>query len=221
MSAKIDFGQSAVDYIRTKLIRWGGMWQYLSERDLASGCVFAYFPRVPTDLDSLSLDEGLFNMEERQRQEGDWTSREKTHSLAQSYLANGTDSLALLHKPSLRSGRSYPFSAPSPIGYVKRNKEEPSEFPIEIYVFLPGGDISIANVDYFIEIGEFWDMTCALLSSMPSRLTSGADVAPAFLKECAAKTDHILMNACDGDITLVWSANKASQDTLLSSVVVG
>ena len=118
MSAKIDFGQSAVDYIRTKLIRWGGMWQYLSERDLASGCVFAYFPRVPTDLDSLSLDEGLFNMEERQRQEGDWTSREKTHSLAQSYLANGTDSLALLHKPSLRSGRSYPFSAPSPIGYA-------------------------------------------------------------------------------------------------------
>lgn len=221
MSAKIDFGQSAIDYIRTRLIRSGVMWQYLSERDLASGCVFAYFPRVPADLDSLNLDEGLFDMVERQRHEGDWTSRENTHLLVKSYLANGTDRLALLKQLSLRPGRSHPFSAPSPIGYVKRNKEEPSEFPTEIYHFLPGGDISIANVDYFIETGHFWSMTCALISSMSSRLTSGGAVDAAFLMECAAKTDHILMNACDGDITLVWSANKASQDTLLSSVVVG
>ena len=221
MSAKIELGQSAIDYIRTKLIRFGGMWKYLSERDLASGCVFAYFPRVPEDLDSLNLDEGLFNMEERLRDEGDWTSREKTRLLVKSYLANGTDSLALLNNPSLRPGRSYPFSAPSPIGYVKRNKEEPSEFPTEIYVFVPGGDISIANVNYFIEIGHFWNMTCALTSRPGPPLISEADVSTGFLMECAANTDHVLVNGCDGDITLVWSANKVSQNTLVSSVVVG
>ncbi|HSR05594.1 MAG TPA: hypothetical protein VLM42_00470 [Bryobacteraceae bacterium] len=104
---------------------------------------------------------------------------------------------------------------------MKRNKEEPSEFPTEVYIFLPGGDVSIANVNNFISWGLFWSMTCALIFSMPNRLTSGAEIDTAFLMECAAKTDHILMNACDGDITLVWSANKASQDTLLSSVVVG
>ena len=221
MSAKIDFGQSAIDYIRMKLIRSGVMCQYLSERDLASGCVFAYFPRLPQDLDSLNLEQGLFNQEERQRHEGDWTSREKTHLLIKSYLANGTDCLALLQQSNLRPGQRHPQRLPSPIGYVKRNKEEPSEFPTEIYIFLPGGDVSIANVNDFIETGYFWSMTCAVISSMPSRLTSGGDVDAAFLMECAAKTDHIFMNACDGDITLVWSPNKASQDTLLSSVVVG
>jgi hypothetical protein len=98
---------------------------------------------------------------------------------------------------------------------VNRKKEAPSEFPTEIYVFLPGGDVSTADVDYFIEIGFFWSMTCAL-TSYTRRLISGVEIDTGFIVECAAKTQHILMNACDGDITLVWSPNKASQDTLIS-----
>jgi hypothetical protein len=216
LSAKIELGEDAIDYIRRNLIRFGGMWRYLSERDLASGCVFAYFPRVPSDLDSLNLDDGLFSREERQRREGDWTSRKKTRLLVKSYLSHTPARLGLLLQPSLRPGQTYPFSAPSPIGYVKRNKEEPSEFPTEIFIFLPGGEVSMAGVDYFIEIGHFWSMTCALTSSTHP-LTSGAEIDTGFIMECAAKTEHILMNACDGDITLVWSPNKASQDTLISS----
>jgi len=104
----------------------------------------------------------------------------------------------------------------SPLGYVKRNKEEPSDFPTEIYVYLPGGDVSIADVDYFIGTGYFWSMTCALTSSTPASLISGAEVDSRFIRECAANVDHIFMNACDGDITLVWSANEASHDTLIS-----
>jgi hypothetical protein len=177
--------------------------------------VFAYFPSVPSDLDSLNLDDGLFSMEERQRREGDWTSREKTHLLVKSYLADTPARLGLLQQPSLRPGQTYPFSAPLPIGYVKRNKEEPSEFPTEIYVFLPGGDVSTADVDYFISHGAFWSMTCAL-TSHTRPLISGAEIDTGFIMECASKTEHILMNACDGDITLVWSPNKASQDTLIS-----
>ena len=215
MSAKIELGKDAIDHIRAKLIRFGGMWRHLSERDLASGCVFAYFPRVPSDLDLLNLDDGLFSREERQRREGDWTSREKTHLLVKSYLADTPARLGLLQQPSLRQGKSYPFSAPSPIGYVNRKKEEPSEFPTEIYVFLPGGDVSTADVDYFIEIGHFWSMTCAL-TSYARPLISGVGIDNRFIAECAAKTEYILMNACDGDITLVWSPSKASQDSLIS-----
>jgi hypothetical protein len=215
LSAKIELGQNAIKYIRTKLIRFGGMWQHLSERDLASGCVFAYFPRVPSDLDLLNLNDGLFSMEERQRREGDWTSREKARLLVKSYLADRPERLGLIHNSSLRPGRSYPFSLEPPLGYVKRNKEEPSDFPTEIYVYLPGGDVSIADVDYFIETGHFWSMTCALTSHMPAP-RSETEIDRAFILECAGKTEHILMNACDGDITLVWSADKLSQDKLVS-----
>jgi len=215
LSAEIELGENAIDYIRARLIRFGGMWRHLSERELATGCVFAYFPKVPAALDLLNLDDGLFSMEERQRREGDWTSRGKTRQLVKSFLADRAERLGLIHNSSLRPGREFPFSLLSPLGYVKRNKEEQSEFPTEIYVYLPGGDISIADVDYFLEIGHFWSMTCAL-TSYARPLTSGAEVEPGFILECAAKTEHILMNACDGDITLVWSPDKASQDTLIS-----
>ena len=216
MSAKIDLGPSAIDYLRMKLARFGGMWQHLSERDLASGSVFAYFPRVPSEIESLNLEAGLFNRQERQRREGDWTSREKTRLLVKSYLSVSSERLGLIHTNSLRPGREFPFSLLSPLGYVKRNKEVPSEFPTEIDVYLPGGDVSIADVDYFIETEPFWSMTCALTSSMRLPLTSGSEIDYQFIVQSAAKTEHILMNACDGDITLVWSADKLSQDKLAS-----
>lgn len=192
------------------------MWQFLSERNLDAGCVFAYFPRVPEDLDALDLDGGLFSQEERHRREGDWTSIKKTRLLVKSFLANGPDRLALLHASSLRAGRTFPFSLLSPLGYVRRNKEVPSEFPTEVYVYLPGGEISMDDVNYFIETAPFWSMTSALTSSSPGRLISEAEVDSRFIQDRAAKTEHILMNACDGDITLVWSADKVLQDKLVA-----
>jgi len=215
VSAKIELGQSAIDYIRTKLIRFGGMWQHLSERDLASGCVFAYFPRVPSDLDLLDLDAGLFNMEERQRREGDWTSRDKTHLLVKGYLSDNPERLGLIHFASLRPGQTFPFRGRLPLGYVKRGKEEPSEFPTEIYIYLSGDKVSIEDVDDFTETAPFWTMTCALTSSTRV-LTSGAEIETGFFVESAVRTEHILMNACDGDITLVWSADRLSRDKLVS-----
>jgi hypothetical protein len=215
LSAKIELGQNAIDYIRIKLVRWGGMWRFLSERNLESGCVFAYFPKVPADLDLLDLEAGLFSMEERQRRDGDWTSREKTHLLAKGYLGDNAERLGLIHSASLRPGQTFPFRERLPLGYVKRSKEEPSEFPTEIYVYLPGNNVSIADVDDFVETVPFWTMTCALTSSTRA-LTSGAEIDSGFFVESAAKTEHILRNACDGDITLVWSADKLSQDKLVS-----
>ncbi len=212
----IELGQSAIDFIRVKLTGLGGMWRYLSDRDLESGCVFAYFPKVPANLDSWNLNWSVITREERERGEVDLTAQRKTRLLVKAYLSGNPERLGLIHANSLRPGREFPFSMLSPLGYVKRNKEESSDFPTEIYVYLPGGNVSIADVDYFLETEPFWSLTCALTSSTQQPLISGAEIDSGFLLTSAGKTEHILMNACDGDITLVWSADKLSQDKLVS-----
>ena len=213
MSARLELGKNAVDYLRTTLIRWGGIYKAISDRDLESGYVSAYFPRPIPDPSTLNLEDGLFNMEERISHDGDWSSKDKPNLWVRSYLAGGAQRVALLHRPSLRPGRSYSISRGERLGFVKRTTSDRPEFPTEVYQYLTGRDISIAYVDFFIEIGEFWSMTCALTST-DEHLTSGMEVDTKFVVECAARTEHILMNACDGDITLLWSATKTSQQEL-------
>ncbi len=152
-------------------------------------------------------------MEERQRHEGDWSSKDKPSLWVRNYLATGTKRVALLHRPRLRAGRSYSVSRGERLGFVKRTTSDRPEFPTEVYQYLTGRDVSIADVDFFLEIGEFWSMTCALTST-DEQLASGMEVDTNFVVDCAARTEHILMNACDGDITLVWSATETSQQEL-------
>ena len=211
--ARLELGRNAIDYLRMNLIRWGGMYKSIGDRDLESGYVSAYFPRPISVPHPLNLEEGLFNMEERMGHEGDWSSKDEPSLWVRNYLAGGAQRVAILHRPSLAPGLSYSVSPGERSGVVKRTTSDRSDFPTEIYQYLTGGDISIADIDSFIKTGEFWSMTCALTST-DEQLTSGMEVDSEFVLDCAARTQHILMNACDGDITLLWSATKASQQEL-------
>jgi hypothetical protein len=213
VAVRLELGKNAIDYLRLNLTQWGGMWKLISNRDLESGCVFAYFPKPISDLQSLNLKEGLFNREERMRNEGDYSFRDNVNSSVRDYLAGASGRLAILQRPSLRPGRNYSISRGEQIGFVLRSTSDRPEFPTEVYQYLKGGPNSIADVQYFITIGEFWSMTCALTST-DQQLTSGMEVGTKFVHDCASRTQHILMNACDGDITLMWSANRAGEQEL-------
>lgn len=147
------------------------------------------------------------------RDDGDWSSKDKPNLFVKAYLARGSEQLALLQRPRLRPNRNYPTSSGEHFGFVKRTTSERPEFPTEIYQYFTGGDASIKDVAFFMSFSEFWSMTCALTSTN-QQLTSGMEVDAGFVLDCAKNTQYLLMNACDGDITLVWSADRTLREKL-------
>jgi hypothetical protein len=211
---RVELGGEAIRHIRLMLSRYGGLWRSLADRDLESGTVFT---NLPQKLSRIPLDFriGFFPLTEGEPGENRGRAKAVMCALVKSYLSADPKRVALLKQDSLRSNQQYPFALMPPVGCVWRAAEEdPPQFAREIYAYLPGGETRLSEVKYFLELGDFWSRTCALTLTQDLWLASGMEVDTTLFNECAQRTQHILLNAFDGEATLVWSADKVSHDRL-------